>query len=170
VAYYAAGDSTPKGLPFDEEPEIEAEPGDLDRAALDQRGQIVAGPQTNTGGGAYVGGNVYTGGGKFVGRDDYSSAVTQQGASLEALRALVAELGLLLRRADLRGDAAEIIATDFKVIEQQAASEAPSGVIVKSKLSSVLEALKAVAGTSGDLEKIISLGRSLAKMAMAVFP
>ncbi len=102
VAYYAAGDSTPKGLPFQEAPEIETEPGHLDQVVLDQRGQPVRGPQTTirggtvqgpifsgqfsgpvefgnhrieTGGGAYVGGGVDTGGGNFIGRDDRSTTV-----------------------------------------------------------------------------------------------
>lgn len=197
LAYYAAGDSTPKGLPFDVEPEIETEPGDLNRAVLDQRGQTVSSPQTNitggrvqgpvlsgvfsgpvdfgnhrvdTGGAAYVGGSVDTGGGKFVGRDDHSRTIAQQGASLDELRQRVAELGRLLRQADLRGEVAEIIEADFKVIEQQAAKDSPSGLIVKSKLSSVMEALKHAAGAADHLDKMVLLGSKLAKIAMALFP
>jgi hypothetical protein len=197
LAYYAAGDGTPKGLPFAVEPEIEAEPGDLDRAMLDQRGQNVHGPQTNitggrvqgpvlsgefhgtvdfsrrytdTGGGAYVGGHVDTGGGKFVGRDDLSTAVVPQGAGLEELRRLVAELGSLLRQADLQGDVGEVVEADFKVIEQQAAKDSPSGVILKSKLHSIMEAVKHTAGLAGDLDRIVLLGSRLANRAMALFP
>lgn len=150
VAYYAAGDRTPKGLPFAVEPGIEAEPGMLDRAMLDQRGQTVHGPQTNitggtvqgpvlsgqfsgpvdfgnrqvdTGGGAYVGGGVSTDGGRFVGRDDYSTTAVQQGVSLDEFRKLVGELHQMLRQADLRGDTAEVVEGDLQVIEQQAAKE-----------------------------------------------
>jgi len=197
VAYYAAGDSTPKGLTFEVAPEIEAEPGDLDRAMLDQRGQTVYGSQTNitggrvqgpvlsgefrgtvdlsrhytgTGGGAYVGGHVDTGGGKFVGRDDLSTAVVQQGASLEELRRLVAELGSLLGQADLQGDVAEIVESDFQVIEQQAAKDSPSGVIVKSRVHGILEAVKHRAALAGHRDRIVSLGTRLANMAMALFP
>jgi hypothetical protein len=48
VAYYAGGETAAKGLPFPvEEIEIEPEPGALNRAVLDQRGQTVHGPQTN---------------------------------------------------------------------------------------------------------------------------
>jgi uncharacterized protein YggL (DUF469 family) len=50
LAYYASGDTQPKGLPFAGEPEIEPEPGAW--AALDQRGQTVHGPQTNIAGDA----------------------------------------------------------------------------------------------------------------------
>jgi hypothetical protein len=46
LAYYAAGEMEPKGLPFDQEPEIEPEPGAWS-GVFDQRGQIVHGPQTN---------------------------------------------------------------------------------------------------------------------------
>jgi len=55
VAYYAGGETQPKGLPFEVEPEIEDTPGQF--AGI------------NTQGGAFVRGNVNTGGGDFVGRD-----------------------------------------------------------------------------------------------------
>jgi len=45
LAYYAGGETQPKGLPFTCEPEIEPEPGAW--TGLDQRGQTVHGPQTN---------------------------------------------------------------------------------------------------------------------------
>jgi len=48
LAYYAAGDVQPKGLPFAGEPEIEPEPGAWHD--LDQRGQIVPGPQIGVAG------------------------------------------------------------------------------------------------------------------------
>ncbi len=196
VAYYAAGDSTPKGLPFAVEPEIEPEPGALARSTLDQRGQTVHGPQTNitggtvqgpvlsgqfsgpvdfgnhrteTGGGAYVCGSVDTGGGKFVGRDDHSTTAVEKGASLDEFRELVAELGRLFREADLRGDAAEVIEGDLQAIERQAATESPSGVLVTSKLSSVMEALKHAAGAAGNLDKIASVASKLGKMATILF-
>jgi hypothetical protein len=51
LAYYAGGDAQPKALPFQGQPEIESEPGELLRARLiDQRGQAVHGPQTNLAG------------------------------------------------------------------------------------------------------------------------
>ncbi|MCD4738869.1 MAG: caspase family protein [Anaerolineae bacterium] len=80
LAYYAGGETEPKGLPFDVGPEIEPEPGAW--TTFDQRGQTVHGPQfnvagdahgplqqINTGGAAYIGGGVQTGGGNFTGRD-----------------------------------------------------------------------------------------------------
>ena len=48
LAYYAGGDTQPKGLPFDVEPEIEPEPGAW--TVFDQRDQTVYGPQTNIAG------------------------------------------------------------------------------------------------------------------------
>ena len=52
VAYYAGGDTKPKGLPFQEEPQIEPEPGAW-RTMFDQRGQTVHGSQTNIVGDVY---------------------------------------------------------------------------------------------------------------------
>jgi hypothetical protein len=54
LAYYAGGETAPKGVPFSEEPEIEPEPGAW--AALDQRGQTVHGSQTNLTGDADLSG------------------------------------------------------------------------------------------------------------------
>lgn len=72
VAYYAGGDTKPKGLPFKEEPQIEPEPGAW-RTMFDQRGQTVHGPQTNIAGGVHgpvlsgqFGGPVTVGGGEAV--------------------------------------------------------------------------------------------------------
>ncbi len=48
VAYYAGGETQPKGAPFTAPIEIESEPGA--RAAFDQRGQTVHGSQTNIAG------------------------------------------------------------------------------------------------------------------------
>ncbi|MEA3307891.1 MAG: caspase family protein [Chloroflexota bacterium] len=82
LAYYAGGEKQPKGLPFDEKPAIEPEPGAWSKTTFDQRGQTVHGAQYNingdvhgplqqidTGGAAYIGGGVQTGGGNFTGRD-----------------------------------------------------------------------------------------------------
>jgi hypothetical protein len=49
LAYYAGGETQPKGMPFTGEPEIEPEPGAW--TLFDQRGQTVYGPQTNIAGG-----------------------------------------------------------------------------------------------------------------------
>ena len=47
IAYYAGGETQPKGLPFREEPQIEPQPGAW---TLDQHGQIVSGTQVNVAG------------------------------------------------------------------------------------------------------------------------
>ncbi len=72
VAYYAGGDTKPKGLPFKEEPQIEPEPGAW-QTMFDQRGQIVHGSQTNIAGDVHgpvlsgqFGGPVAVGGGEAV--------------------------------------------------------------------------------------------------------
>lgn len=62
LAYYAAGDTQPKGLPFSGQPEIEPEPGAF--AGLPTTSTVI-----DTGGGAFIGGNLDNRGGSFVGRD-----------------------------------------------------------------------------------------------------
>jgi hypothetical protein len=62
LAYYAAGDTQPKGLPFTGQPEIEPEPGAF--AGLSTTSTVIS-----TGGGAFIGGNLDNRGGSFVGRD-----------------------------------------------------------------------------------------------------
>ena len=71
LAYYAGGETKPKGLPFDVEPEIEPEPGAW--RGISQSGQTVHGPQTNIAGnvtGPVLSGNfdgpVAVGGGEAV--------------------------------------------------------------------------------------------------------
>lgn len=62
LAYYAAGDTTAKNLPFAGQPEIEAEPGLL--AGISTAGTVI-----NTGGGAFFAGDFDNRGGSFIGRD-----------------------------------------------------------------------------------------------------
>lgn len=62
LAYYAAGDTQPKGLSFAAQPEIEPEPGAF--AGLSTTSTVI-----NTGGGSYIGGSLDNRGGSFVGRD-----------------------------------------------------------------------------------------------------
>jgi hypothetical protein len=71
IAYYAGGESEPKGLPFSQEPEIEPEPGSW--TGINQQGQTVQGPQTNIAGdvegpvlSGSFGGPVSVGGGEAV--------------------------------------------------------------------------------------------------------
>ena len=71
IAYYAGGEAEPKALPFTQEPQIEPEPGVWTR--IDQRGQVVHGPQTVIAGDAHgpvlsgkIDGPVSVGGGDAV--------------------------------------------------------------------------------------------------------
>ena len=50
LAYYAGGELEPKGLPFEEEPEIESEPGEFDR-------QIIQHTEASAAGAVAIGGN-----------------------------------------------------------------------------------------------------------------
>ncbi|MCP4935124.1 MAG: caspase family protein [bacterium] len=66
VAYYAGGETTPKGLPFAEEPVIEAEPGGMAQQGVSYHAEVHGdgvivqgdGNQVATGGGVIIGGNV----------------------------------------------------------------------------------------------------------------
>jgi hypothetical protein len=89
VAYYAGGDTKPKGLPFAEEPQIEPEPGAW-RIMFDQRGQTVQGPQTNIAGdvqgpvfSGQFSGPVAVGGGEAVDLRGSQGAVYKPSGPLE---------------------------------------------------------------------------------------
>jgi hypothetical protein len=88
LAYYAGGDAQPKGLPFDVEPEIEPEPGAW--TGIDQRGQVVRGPQTSIAGdvrGPVLSGQfegpVSTGGGEAVDMRGSQGALYKPGGPVE---------------------------------------------------------------------------------------
>lgn len=78
VAYYAGGDTVPKGVPFTAVPEIESEPGAFNRqspsysAQLQGDGTIVQGNDNTVVGprgvnvGGSVGGNIFTGDGNII--------------------------------------------------------------------------------------------------------
>jgi hypothetical protein len=76
LAYYAAGQTEPKGTPFTEPPQIEPEPGAW--AGFSQQGQVMHGPQTNIAGD--VDGPVFSG--QFQGpvATDGGDAVDMRGA------------------------------------------------------------------------------------------
>jgi hypothetical protein len=117
LAYYAAGESEPKGLPFKEEPQIEPEAGAwtrIERQTNIQVGNInnqggevnIAGGNIvknthniNTAGGAYVGGTVNTGGGDFIGRDKIS-APAQSDEIGKIFAAITAQVKAISNSAD----------------------------------------------------------------------
>ena len=147
----------------------------------------------DTGGGAYIGGSVNIRG-DFVGRDKIVTAgaggvavggnvtggaivtgngnvISQpQGATLEDLRALIAELGRLLSQAGLSADLKEVIEVDYQVVKKQAESDKPNGGIVKTKLKSMLELLTSSGNAAGAVEKILSIGTKAAQVAGLLFP
>ena len=92
VAFYAGGDTKPKGLPFQEEPQIEPEPGAW-RTMFDQRGQTVHGSQTNIVGDVYgpvlsgqFGDRItITGDGNVVGQGSSSRVIKHTGSGDQVL-------------------------------------------------------------------------------------
>ncbi|MDX2241460.1 MAG: caspase family protein [Leptolyngbyaceae cyanobacterium bins.302] len=75
LAYYAGGATEPKGLPFAEEPEIESEPGELNRQIINHTQVIGLGDRAVTLGGSAQGATIITGDSNIVG----SGNVVQHG-------------------------------------------------------------------------------------------
>ncbi|MDG4597350.1 MAG: caspase family protein [Candidatus Contendobacter sp.] len=138
--------------------------GSVDRAT------IITGDRIDTGGGAFIGGNVNTGGGTFVGHDQYNTIPGPPDVGLAELRALVAELGRLLRQAKLPADIGEIVESDFKQIERQVEQDAPKGAIVKSRLGSLKELLSGAETATGLGERIVAVLGKAAQLAGLLFP
>lgn len=122
----------------------------------------------DTGGGAYIGGAVNTGGGTFIGRDQFT-VTGPDTVSLRELQALVAELKHLLQEAKLPPEIGEIVEGEFKTVEQQVVKPAPSGAIVKSRLSSLKELLSGADAATGSLEKILAVIGKAAQLAGVLF-
>ena len=85
----------------------------------------------DTSGGAYLGGSVVMGGGDFVGRDQVKTVHQGQGASVEDLLKLLAEMRALLPQAGLDRDDVEAIEGDFRVVEAQAGKDQPKGGLIR---------------------------------------
>lgn len=112
LAYYAAGEKEPKGLPFTQKPEIEVEPGQFNKQQVAYRAHVEGGGAIAQGAGATavgergvnvggsVGGSVITGdvntsGGDFVGRDKLVHHKTlQENEKLHTRGSLVRRLRL----------------------------------------------------------------------------
>lgn len=123
----------------------------------------------NTGGGAYFGGNVETQGGDLVGRDQIKTVNQQQGASVEDLAKLLAEVRNLLPHLGLDQDLAEAIEGDFRVVEAQTAKEQPKGGLIKTKLAGMTEVIQEAGKTSDAVEKVLKLLGRAATLAGALF-
>ena len=149
-------------------------------------------PQINTSGGAYVGGNVDTTGAPFIGRDQVTKATggsvivtggkvgvintgdgnvitQQQGVSLEEFANLLAEMRKLLPHAGLAPDVVEVIDADFRVVEEQAAKEKPTGAIILSKLEGAAKMLTAMSGAAVAAQKLAPLAQKAVEWAGQLF-
>ena len=126
-------------------------------------------PKSINTGGAYVGGNVTTGG-DFVGRDQVKNLDQhREGASVEDLARLIAEIRTLLPQAELEPDVADALEGDFRVVEAQVAKDAPKGGLVKAKLRGISEVIEETGKVSDAAEKILKLlGKGVA-LAGALF-
>jgi hypothetical protein len=122
----------------------------------------------NTGGAAYVGGNVYSEG-DFVGRDQVKTVYQQQGASIEDLARLLAEVRTLLPEAGLDRDEMDVIEGDCRVVEQQAAKDQPKAGLIKAKLKGIAGVIQETGKTSDAVTKILTLLGKGAVLAGALF-
>jgi hypothetical protein len=93
----------------------------------------------------------------------------QQGASIEDLVKLLAEVRALLPQAGLEPDEAEAIEGDFRVVEQQAAKEQPKGSLIKAKLKGIAEVVQETGKTGDAVEKIVKLLAKGVALAGALF-
>ena len=139
--------------------------------------------QINTGGGAYVGGNVDTAGAPFIGRDQVTKATggsvintghgnvvgQKQGASLEEFAHLLAEMRKLLPQEGLAPDVVEVIDADFRVVEEQAAKEKPTGAIIVSKLEGAAKMLTTLSGAAVAAQKLAPLAQKAVEWAGQLF-
>lgn len=131
LAYYAGGETQPKGLPFAGPPEIEPEPGAWTIQYTETRNVTASGERAiaiggnaqgntfftgdiDTGGGALVGaGGVHTGSGPFIGRDQHihrgGASADPVAATFARLRAEFPALGLSAPdQADLQAELADL--------------------------------------------------------------
>jgi hypothetical protein len=79
LAYYAGGETEPKGLPFAGEPEIESEAGEFDRQVIDRTEIVAAGDRAVAIGGNVQGSNMITGNNNIVGSGNTVRRVEQEG-------------------------------------------------------------------------------------------
>ena len=139
---------------------------------------------TDTGGGAYVGGDVKAGR-DFVGRDqititgdgnvvgDQSSATVikqvTEGATLEEFLRLMVELRQALPAAGLDHDTAEVIEADVQVVEEQAQKEKPSAPVIVAKLKGIAEVLAASGAVATAAQKLLPLAQQALTWAQQLF-
>ena len=139
---------------------------------------------TDTGGGAYVGGDVKAGR-DFVGRDqititgdgnvvgDQSSATVikqvTEGATLEEFLRLMAELRQTLPASGLDADTAEVVEADVKVVEEQAQKEKPSAPVIVAKLKGIAEVLAASGAVATAAQKLLPLAQQALTWAQQLF-
>ena len=123
---------------------------------------------TDTGGGAYVGGDVKAGR-DFVGRDQVIISQVTEGATLEEFLRLMVELRQALPAAGLDHDTAEVIEADVQVVEEQAQKEKPSAPVIVAKLKGIAEVLAASGAVATAAQKLLPLAQQALTWAQQLF-
>ena len=180
VAYYAGGDTQPKGLPFTAQPEIEPAPGAWRSQTTVYGDQIrSAGPVAthgsaiSTGSGvAFVGNRNVVVTGKVGGDVMVDSTKQSGGGSSEDFYALLAELRKQLDALQSQGLGADVGAEAGAELDQAAElaerDEPPSKRIVRA-LENVKDILEAAGGTVVATLTLVPLVNQAIQLAQSLF-
>jgi hypothetical protein len=184
VAYYAGGDTQPKGLPFTQEPEIEPEPGAW--SIQSQTNITASGPvfTGNVSGQVAIGDhNVMTQvnaqsyqdrsvhidapvmGSQIITGDDDTVTINQPGYQAEMIE-IVHEMQALLLRSGLLPEEQEEVRQDLKKVEEQLLSpHVNKGIILKR-----LESTSGFLSTSDSINAsdLVDLSEVLLRLAKAL--
>jgi len=180
VAYYAAGETQPKGLPFSAEPEIEPEAGAW-RAV-----------QVDTGGGIYVGGNFD---GIYVGRDqiitiqhedrsihntgpvsnsvqitgDGNQVQNTSGVSIDEFIQLLGSMQTLLSQVSLPAEEKDEAHSDLERVAELAQKPEPNKGLIIKRIDSLVNLLANSATIAVAAPQLIEMGRKALEWAQMLF-
>jgi Caspase domain len=180
VAYYAGGETQPKGLPFDVEPEIEPEPGAWRAQKVD------------TSGGPYFGGSFN---GTYVGRDqnitiksedrsihvsgpvsnsdlisgDRNQVEMSAAGTVPEFIELLARMTAILPQAGLPAEELQEVQEDLNRVEDQARKQEPNRNILLKRLDALVNFLANSATIAVAAPQLVEMGRQALEWAQRLF-
>jgi hypothetical protein len=196
VAYYAAGASQPKGLPFPEPPQIEPEPGawtisgnlvhtgDI-HAESGATVNVAGGDVISTGGAPYIknaNNNTFIQGDQVNIQDrrvsgTFTNSVINTGDHSQINVSIaqdnflerLAELQTQLARSSLPAEQKNELQADLDVVSQEAVKEKPNSQRLLSRLAGTVEFLANSATIAASAPQAIELGRQILETARTLF-